>query len=82
VGLVQYNVLKRYASGNVATGMVSQAGQMKSEVPDKDRHSGPPSLGLGFGLTSQSHKTKACRENSTIEFTTGRMLRIMNWAKI
>ena len=55
---MQANVLKRYASGNVPTGRVSQAGQVKSEVPDKERHSGPSSLGLGFELTSQSHKTK------------------------
>jgi len=60
VGFVPANVLKRYASGNLATGRVSQAGQVTSEVPDKERHSGPSSLGLGFELTSQSHKTKAC----------------------
>ena len=57
--LVTASVLKRYTSGNVAPGRGSQAGQVKSEVPDKQKHSGPPSLGLGFELTCQSHKTKA-----------------------
>jgi len=37
VGLVPASFLKRYARGNVATGRVSQAGQVASEVPDKER---------------------------------------------
>jgi hypothetical protein len=34
VGFACSNDLKSYADGNVATGRVSQAGQVKSEVPD------------------------------------------------
>jgi hypothetical protein len=34
VGLACSNDLKSYAGGSVATGRVSQAGQVKSEVPD------------------------------------------------
>jgi hypothetical protein len=34
VGLVCPNDLKSYAGGSIATGRVSQAGQVKSEVPD------------------------------------------------
>jgi len=31
-----------YAGGSIATGRVSKAGQGKREVPDKERHPGPP----------------------------------------
>jgi hypothetical protein len=34
VGLASSNDLRSYAGGSVATGRVSQAGQIKSEVPD------------------------------------------------
>jgi hypothetical protein len=34
VGLASFNDLKSYAGGTVATGRVSQAGQVKSEVLD------------------------------------------------
>jgi hypothetical protein len=67
VGLMCSHDLKSYAGSSIATGRVSQAGQVKSEVPDKDRHSGPPSWGLGIGLTSQSHKKQICSEEDTTE---------------
>jgi hypothetical protein len=34
VGFAYSNDLRSYAGGSVATGRVSQAGQVKSEVPD------------------------------------------------
>jgi hypothetical protein len=58
VWLACSNDLRSYAGGSVATGRVSQAGQVKSEVPDKARHPGHPGWGLGVGLTSQSRKNK------------------------
>jgi hypothetical protein len=46
VGLACSNDLKSYAGGSVATGRVSQAEQVKSEVPDRER---PWSSRLGVG---------------------------------
>ena len=31
----------------IATSRVVQAGQVRNEVPDKERHPGPPRLGVG-----------------------------------
>jgi hypothetical protein len=56
VGLASSYDLKNYAGGTVATGRVSQAGQVKSEVPDSERHPGPPGWGLGVGPTTPSRK--------------------------
>jgi len=75
VGLVWSSNLKSYASGNTATGRVSQARQVKSEVPGKEIYHACPSWGLGSGLKSQPHKTQACWENNTIKFTMWQMLR-------
>jgi len=36
-----------YAGGSVATGRVTQAGQVKGQKPDEERHPGPPGWGLG-----------------------------------
>jgi hypothetical protein len=58
VRLTRSGDIKNYASSNTATGRVSKAGQVKSEDPDKERHPGPPGLGLGIRLTYQSHKNK------------------------
>jgi len=39
--------------------------QTKRDTP------GPPGWVLGIELTSQSHKTQHCEENSTLKYTTG-----------
>jgi hypothetical protein len=56
VWLVHSTDLMRYAKSSVATGRVSQARQIKSEGPDKDRCPYHPGWRFGIGLTSQSHK--------------------------
>ena len=76
VGLVWSSNLKSYATGNMATGRVSQARQVKGEVPGKVRYLVCASWGLGSGLTSQSHKTQVCWENNTMKFTIWQTLRI------
>jgi hypothetical protein len=52
VGLVWSNDPESYAGGNIATGSVIQAGQVKSDDPDKKGHPGPPGWGLGVGVTT------------------------------
>jgi len=76
VGLVWSSNLKNYANGNMATGRVSQARQVKKEVPGKQRYLVSPSWGLDSGLTSQSHKIQASSENNTNKFTIWQMLKI------
>jgi len=34
----------------IATGRVVQGGQIRNEVPDKERDPGPPRLGIGYGV--------------------------------
>jgi hypothetical protein len=46
-----------YAGGDVATGRVSHAGEVKGDDPDKKGYPGPPDWGLGVGLTTPSRKT-------------------------
>ena len=82
VGLVWSSNLKSYASCNIATGRVSQARQVKSEVPGKERHLACAMWRLGSGLTFQSHKTQACWENNTIKFTIWQMLRITTQVRL
>jgi len=48
--------LKSCAGGSVATGRASQEGQVKNEVPNKERYPGPPGTGLSIGLTPQFRK--------------------------
>jgi hypothetical protein len=72
VGLECSNDLK---SGSVATGRVSQAGQVKSEVPDQERHPGPKCWGLGIGLTSKSRKNKFVEKTIQLKFQPDRTVR-------
>lgn len=51
--------LTSYAGSSTATGTVSQARQAKRVSPHKDRHPGPPGLGLDIGLTTQSQENKS-----------------------
>jgi hypothetical protein len=77
VGLACSNDLESYAGGSVATGRVSQAGQAKSEVPEFERHPGPPGWGLGIGLTSQS-RNKSVERNGCLAVAKYRQ----EWRKI
>jgi len=43
-----------YASGSVATGRATLAGQVKVEHPDKERYTGPPGWGLGRWASTPS----------------------------
>jgi len=49
VGLGWPNDPQSSAGGSVATGRVTQAGQVKGDGPDKKGHPGPPGWGLGWG---------------------------------
>ena len=49
VGLVWSNDPESYAGGSVATGRVTQAGQVKGDDPDKKGHLGPPGWGSVVG---------------------------------
>jgi hypothetical protein len=49
VGLAWSNDPESYASGSVATGRVSHAGQVKGDDPDEKGYPGPPGWGLGHG---------------------------------
>jgi hypothetical protein len=42
--------------GNLATGLVSHAGQVKGDGPDKKKFHGPPDRVLGKGLKSAPRK--------------------------
>jgi hypothetical protein len=45
-----------YAGGSLATGSVCHAGQVKGDDLDKKAYPGPPTWGLGIGLTTPSRK--------------------------
>ena len=47
-----------YASGSVAAGRATLAGQVKGEHPDKERNTGPPGWGLGRWASTPSPKKK------------------------
>jgi hypothetical protein len=56
VGLVWSNDPESYAGSSVATGRASHARQVEGDDPDKKGYPGPPSWGLGVGLTTPHHK--------------------------
>jgi hypothetical protein len=70
VGPVRSNDINSYAGSGVATGRTSQTGQVKSDVPDKERHPCPADWGFDIGLRSQLFK-----KNKLVEKTT----QIHNW---
>jgi hypothetical protein len=49
-----------YTGGSIATGRVSQAGQVKGDDPDKERYPGLPGWGLSVGLTALPRKKPIC----------------------
>ncbi|KAK9879279.1 hypothetical protein WA026_004129 [Henosepilachna vigintioctopunctata] len=53
-----------YAGGSLATGRVTQAGQVGEETPDEEEHPGPPGWGLGVRLTTSPRKKKTSSEIS------------------
>jgi hypothetical protein len=56
LGLAWSNDPESYTGGVIATGRVSQAGQVKGDDPDKERYPGPPGWGLSVGLTALPRK--------------------------
>jgi hypothetical protein len=63
VGLDWSNDPESYASGSVATGRASHAGQVKGDDPDKKGYPGPPGWKLGVGPTTPRHKTNQILRN-------------------
>jgi hypothetical protein len=55
-GLAWPNDPKSYASGSIATGRATYAGQVEGDGPDKRRYRGPPGWGLGVRLTTSPQK--------------------------
>jgi hypothetical protein len=60
VGLAWSNDPESYTGGSIATGRVSQAGQVKGDDSDKERYPGPPGWGLSVGLTALPRKKPMC----------------------
>jgi hypothetical protein len=56
VGIAWSNDPESYTGGTIATGRVSQAGQVKGDDPDKERYPGPQGWGLSVGLTALPRK--------------------------
>jgi hypothetical protein len=52
--LINRSIILVEAGGRIATGRVTQAGQVKGDDPDKKGHPGPPGWGLGVGVTKES----------------------------
>jgi hypothetical protein len=67
VGLACSNDLKSYASGSIATGRVSQAGQVVRFQTKRD-NPGPPGWGLGIRFTSQSRENKFVEKTIQLKF--------------
>jgi hypothetical protein len=62
-GLVWSNDPESQASGSIATGRITQAGQVKGDGPDKKGHPGQPGWGFGMGLTTPPREKNVCSEN-------------------
>jgi hypothetical protein len=60
VGLTRSYDPERYASGSVAAGRISHAGQVEGDDPDKKGCPGPPGWGLGVGFTAPPRKSFKC----------------------
>jgi hypothetical protein len=60
VGLEWSNDPETYTGGSIATGRVSQPGQVKDDDLDKERYPGPPGWGLSVGLTALPRKKPIC----------------------
>jgi hypothetical protein len=56
VGLARSYDPESYASSSVAAGMVSYAGQVKGDDPDKKGYPSPPGWVLGVGLMAPPRK--------------------------
>ena len=55
-GLTWPNDPKSYASGTLATGRATLAGQIEGDDPDERGYPGPPGWGLGVRLTTSPCK--------------------------
>jgi hypothetical protein len=61
-----------YAGGSIATGRVTQAGQVKGQKPDEERHPCPPGWGLGARPATSPRKRPNTAKNAQI-LRAGRM---------
>jgi hypothetical protein len=67
VGLAWLNDSESSAGGSIATGRASHAGQVEGDDPDKNVYPGPPSWGLGVGLTTSPNNKCLVESLSKLE---------------